>query len=154
MDLSALQSAPQIVTAAGQIVIEEGRPLAGIYFLESGEVEILKGGVLLAEIHEAGAVLGEMSWLLGTPPTATVRSLTPCRLRHVANPPEFCRENPEITIYMAMLLARRVDSLNRYLVEIKNQFKDRADHLGIIDEVLGSLMNKHPRNIPRREAGH
>lgn len=50
--------------------------------------------------------------------------------------------------------ARRLDSLNRDLVEIKHQFKDRADHLGIIDEVLDALLHKHPRNIPRRDAGH
>ena len=55
---------------------------------------------------------------------------------------------------MARVLARRIDSLNRYLVNIKEQFKDRADHLGIVDEVLDSLMNKHPRDIPRRNAGH
>jgi hypothetical protein len=95
-----------------------------------------------------------MSWLLGTTPTATVTATVPCVLRHVANAPEFFRQHPDVTIYMATLLARRVDSLNRYLVEIKNQFRDRADHLGIIDEVLDSLMNKHPRHIPRRDAGH
>jgi hypothetical protein len=70
------------------------------------------------------------------------------------NPAEFFRKNPDIALHVAELLARRVDSLNRYLVEIKNQFRDRADHLSIIDEVLDSLMHKHPRSIPRRDAGH
>jgi hypothetical protein len=54
---------------------------------------------------------------------------------------------------MARILARRLDSLNRYLVNIKEQFRDRADHLGIIDEVLDALMHRHPRVIPRRETG-
>jgi hypothetical protein len=54
---------------------------------------------------------------------------------------------------MAGILARRLDSLNRYLVDIKRQFEGRSDHLGIIDEVLDSLMHKHPRAIPRRSAG-
>ena len=154
MNLSVLLSAPQVSYAAGQVVITEGQPLQGIYFLESGELEVFKGGSLIAEIHEAGAVLGEMSWLLGAMPTATVKTITPCTLRHVANPAEFFRQNPDVTLHMAGLLARRLDSLNRYLVEIKNQFKDRADHLGMIDEVLDALLHKHPRNIPRRDAGH
>ena len=154
MDLSALQSVPRISSAAGQVVITEGQALQGIYFLEGGEVEVIKNGVLIAEIRDAGAVLGEMSWLLGTTPTATVKTITPCTFRHVANPPEFFQQNPAVTLHMAVILARRVDSLNRYLVEIKNQFKDRADHLAIIDEVLDALMHKHPRDIPRRDAGH
>lgn len=154
MNLSVLESAPQVALAAGHAVITEGQAFQGIYFLESGEVEVFKNGVLIAEIYEPGAVMGEMSWLLATLPTATVRTSTPCTFRHVVNPPEFFRQNPDATVHMAVILARRVDSLNRYLVEIKHQFKDRADHLGIIDEVLDSLMHKHPRDIPRRDAGH
>lgn len=153
MDLSPLQSAPSLSYPAGHVLITEGQPLAGVYFLESGDVDISKDGVLVAEIHDAGAVMGEMSWLLDTVPTATVTARTPCTVRHVARPAEFFREHPDATLHMARLLARRVDSLNRYLVEIKNQFRDRADHLGMIDQILDSLMHKHPRDIPRRNVG-
>jgi CRP/FNR family cyclic AMP-dependent transcriptional regulator len=153
MDLSLLQTLPQLSCAAGQVVIEEGRPIQGIYFLETGEVEVLKDGILIAEIYDAGAVFGEMSYLLKTEPTATVRTIISCTFRHVADPVSFFRQHPDLALHMAEILARRLDSLNRYLVDIKRQFKDRADHLGIIDEVLDSLMHKHPRNIPRRSAG-
>ncbi|MSU66684.1 MAG: cyclic nucleotide-binding domain-containing protein [Opitutus sp.] len=85
-------------------MIAEGQPLQGIYFLESGELEVFKGGVLIAEIHEAGAVFGEMSWLLGAAPTATVKTITPCTFRHVANPAEFFRQNPDATVHMAEIL--------------------------------------------------
>lgn len=153
MDLSPFQALPKIDCAAGHVLIEEGRRVEGIYFLESGEVEVLKDKVLIAEIYEAGALFGDMAFLLKTEPTATVRTLTPCAFRHVADPPAFFRQNPAAALHMAEILARRLDSLNRYLVDIKHQFKDRADHLGIIDEVLDSLMHKHPRVIPRRDAG-
>jgi CRP-like cAMP-binding protein len=153
MNLSALQSLPLMSFAAGDVVIEQGQPLAGIYFLESGEFEVLKHGVLIAEILQKGAVLGEMSWLLETTPTATVRAITPCTCRFAADPGNFMRQNPDVTLQVATTLARRLDSLSRYLVDIKNQFKDRADHLGIIDEVLDSLLHKHPRVIPRRATG-
>ncbi len=153
MLLPVLSQVPLLTLAAGQVVIVEGQPLGGIYFLESGEVEILKRGVPIAEVFEPGAVLGEMSWLLDTAPTATVRALTACTFRHVAEPEAFVREHPEVALAIARTLAQRVDSLGRYLVDIKNQFKDRADHLGMIDEVLDALMHKHPRKIPRRETG-
>lgn len=153
MDLSLLQTLPRIDCPAGHVLIEEDRPVAGIYFLESGELEVRKGGVLIADIYETGAVFGEMAFLLKSEPTATVRTITPCVFRHVAYPSAFFREHPAFALHMAEILARRLDSLNRYLVDIKHQFQDRADHLGMIDEVLDELMHKHPRNLPRREAG-
>lgn len=148
-----LHSLPAVSVPAGHELIHEGRPLAGLFFLEQGEVEVCKGGTLIAEVYEPGAVFGDMAFLLQTEPTATVRTLTPCTFRQVADPPAFFREYPEVTLHMAAILARRLDALNRYLVDIKRQFQDRADHLGIIDEVLDALMHKHPRNLPRREAG-
>jgi CRP-like cAMP-binding protein len=150
MDLTPLQSLPSVACAAGEVLITEGQPVQGIYFLESGEVEVLKDGVLIAEVYVAGAVFGDMAFLLGTAPTATVKAITPCVFRHVADPGEFFRLHPAAALHMAAILARRLDSLNRYLVDIKHQFKDRSDHLGIIDEVLDALMHKHPRDIPRR----
>lgn len=149
----AFSEVPRLTLPAGHVVITEGRPIDGLYFLETGEVEVLKLGVPIAEVYEPGAVLGEMSWLLDTVPTATVRALTACTFRHVAEPEAFVREHPEVALAIARTLAQRVDSLGRYLVDIKNQFKDRADHLGMIDEVLDTLMHKQPRKIPRRETG-
>jgi CRP/FNR family cyclic AMP-dependent transcriptional regulator len=153
MDLSFLQALPLLSVPAGHVLIEEGQPVTGLYFLESGEVEVLKGGTLIAEIFDSGAVFGDMAYLLQTAPTATVRMLTACKLREVAAPAEFFRQNPEVALHVAQILARRLDSLTRYLVDVKHQFKDRADHLGIIDEVLDALMHKHPRTIARRPAG-
>lgn len=150
MDPSLLQTLPAIACVPGQVVIAEGRPVAGLYFLESGEVEVIKGGSVIAEVFEPGAVFGDMAYLLGSAPTATVRALTPCVFRQVADPREFFRLNPDVALHMARILARRLDSLNRYLVDIKQQFKDRSDHLGMIDEVLDALMHKHPRDVPRR----
>jgi CRP/FNR family cyclic AMP-dependent transcriptional regulator len=153
MNLSVLELLPLVAVAAGTNVIEQGQPVRGIFFLESGEVEVLKDGVLIAETYEPGAMLGEMSWLLDTTPMATVRTLVACRFRHAVEPGAFVQQHPEVALHVAVTLARRVDSLSRYLVDIKNQFRDRADHLGMIDQVLDSLIHKHPRHIPRRATG-
>lgn len=149
----ALASLPLVSCPPGSVLIAEGKPLQGLFFLASGEVEVIKQGVLIAEVYEPGAVLGEMSWLLGSLPTATVRALTPCTFRQVSDPEGFLRQHPEVALQISATLARRIDALSRYLVDIKNQFKDRADHLGMIDEVLDALMHKHPRHVPRRSNG-
>lgn len=153
MEIAPLQTLPLLTVPAGHVLITEGRPIEGLYFLETGEVAVRKGDVLIAEVYQPGAVFGDMAYLLHTAPTATVHTLTPSTFRHLADPAAFFQLHPIVALHLAEILARRLDSLNRYLVDIKNQFKDRADHLGIIDEVLDALMHKHPRVIPRREAG-
>ncbi len=153
MDITLLKDLPLMTFGPGEDVIVEGRPITGIYFLEEGEVEVFKEGELIAEDYERGAMFGDMAYLLGTVPTATVRTITASRFRYVPDPGAFFSTNPAVALHMASILARRLDSLGRYLVDIKQQFRDRSDHLGMIDEVLDSLMHKHPRAIPRRPTG-
>lgn len=151
---TALKNLPFVHFPAGTTIIEEGEPLKGLYFLETGEVEVRKKGLLILAVDQPGAVFGEMSWLMETTPTATVVALKDCELRHVADPAAFCKENPDVALFMARTLARRLDSLNRYVVAVKEEFKEHNNHLGILDEVLDSLAHKQPRHIPRRNAGH
>ena len=42
------------------------------------------------------------------------------------------------------LLARRLDSLNKYLVDVRHQFAGDG-HLGMVDDVLDTLMHRQPR---------
>jgi CRP-like cAMP-binding protein len=153
MDLSILRELPLVSLPAQSVVIEQGKPLDGLYFLEIGEVEVLKDGFVIGEVFDPGAVFGEMSWLLRTEPTATVRTLAPSTFRHVPDPATFLPAHPDVLVHMATILARRIDALAGYVVDIKHQFRDHADHLGIMDEVLDALMHKHPRQIARRDAG-
>lgn len=134
----------------GEVLIQEDSVAGALYFLARGTLEVRKGGVQIAEVSEEGAVFGEMSVLLRSPYTATVLALSDAEVRVVEDPEAFLRENPEVALYVSRILARRLNALNRYLVDIKNQFSDMDDHLGMVDEVLGALMNKHPRDIDRR----
>ncbi len=135
---------------AGEVLIEENSVAGALYFLARGTLDVRKDCVQLAEVSEVGAVFGEMSVLLRTVHTAAVIASTDVEVRVAEDPELFLRENPEVALYVARILARRLNSLNRYLVDIKHQFSDMDDHLGMVDEVLGALMNKHPRDIDRR----
>ena len=135
---------------AGEVLIEENSVSGALFFLASGTLEVRKDSVQLAEVTEVGAVFGEMSVLLRTVHTAAVIAATDVEVRVAEDPELFLRDNPEVALYVARILARRLNSLNRYLVDIKHQFSDMDDHLGMVDEVLGALMNKHPRDIDRR----
>lgn len=141
---------PLRALAAGEVLIEENSVSGALYFLARGTLDVRKDQVQLAEVSEVGAVFGEMSVLLRTVHTAAVLAATEVEVRVAADPELFLRENPEVALYIGRILARRLNSLNRYLVDIKHQFADMDDHLGMVDEVLGALMNKHPRDIDRR----
>ena len=129
---------------AGGIIIEQGTPQGRLLVLLTGEVEVLRDNVRVAKISEPGAVFGEMSVLLGSPHTATIRALKPCSFAIIDKPREFLEASAEASLHVAKLLAARLNSLNKYLVDVKQQYEGH-DHLGMVDDVLDTLMHHHPR---------
>lgn len=145
--LQLVADCPRLGVAPGDLVLEQGQVAAPMMVLIEGEVEILRDDVRVATTSEAGAVFGEMSALLGTACTATVRALKTSTFAVVENPEEFLRVSPVATLHVARMLARRLDTLNRYLVDVKAQYEGH-DHLGMVDEVLETLMHGQPRVDP------
>jgi CRP-like cAMP-binding protein len=135
----------------GGVIIEQGERSGPLLVLIEGEVEILRDEVRVAKSAEPGAVFGEMSVLLGTPHTATVRALRTSSFAVVHEPRKFLESSPHISLHVAKLLAARVDALNKYLVDVKRQYEGH-DHLGMVDDVLETLMHRQPRS-PRRGQG-
>lgn len=129
---------------AGEILIEEGGQSGSLYFLIEGEVEISRAGTTVARIDTPGLVLGEISILLDRPHIAEVRALTDCSF-HVAEDPEtFLHEHPEVSLYIARSLARKVDVTTCYLVDLKQQYGGEDGQLGMVHEVIDSLLQiKH-----------
>jgi CRP-like cAMP-binding protein len=132
---------PQRRAAAGDILLEEGQRAGVLLILVEGAVEIVKGDYQIDLIAEPGAVFGEMSVLLDTPHTATVRATADSLFYVAENPLAFLSSHPEVALALSKLLAKRVHAMTTYLVDLKRQFEGRGDHLGIIDEVLDTLMH-------------
>lgn len=128
----------------GDAIIEQDSTSGSLLVLMEGEVEILRDNVRMAKVSHPGAVLGEMSVLLGTAHTATVRALKPCRLAVIDEPHQFLAGSADASLQVARLLAKRLDALNKYLVDVKRQYEGH-DHLGMVDEVLETLMHRQPR---------
>ncbi|MDB6172392.1 MAG: Cyclic nucleotide-binding domain protein [Chthoniobacteraceae bacterium] len=127
----------------GEVVMEQDANTGRLWFLIEGSVEVVKDGVRLATVSQAGAVFGELSALLDCNHTATVRALHPCAFRAVENPREFLAASPLVCLHVCELVARRLDGLNKYLVDVQEQFKG-DDHIGMVDGVLRTLMHRHP----------
>lgn len=128
-----------IAKPAGETLLEEGKHAGVLYVLEEGEVEILKGEFQISVISEPGAVLGEISVLLDTPHSATVKTTIPSRFYVVEDPLDFLHENPKSALDIARLLAERLHGMTGYLVDMKRQYEGSEDHFGLVDEVLETL---------------
>ena len=128
------------VFEAGDVLLQEGTP-GPLFVLAEGAVEILKGDFRINVIDEPGSIFGEVSVLLGIPPTATVRALSRSRAFVAEDGLAFLSSKPEIALAVARLLARRLNSVTSYLVDLKKQFEDQENHLGIVDEVLETLVH-------------
>lgn len=146
--LDLVTDLPRQEVPAGEVVLEQGCPAPSMLILVSGEVEVLHDQIRVARTAEPGAVFGEMSILLQRTCTASVRTLRPSVFVRVEQPERFLRESSSASLHVAVLLARRLEALNRYLVDVKTQYEGH-DHLGMVDDVLNTLMHQQPRNPSR-----
>jgi|ERR1017187_22796 CRP-like cAMP-binding protein len=130
--------------APGDVVMEQESASGSLLVLIKGEVEILRDNVRVARASAPGAVFGEMSVLLGGAHSATVRVLKPSSFAIIENPRQFLESSADASLHVAKLLASRLDALNKYLVDVKEQYEGH-DHMGMVDEVLETLMHRQPR---------
>ncbi|MEM7022046.1 MAG: cyclic nucleotide-binding domain-containing protein, partial [Pseudomonadota bacterium] len=137
---------------SGEIVLAEGGETGQLLFLQAGGVEVVKDGVRISKVAEPGAVFGEMAALLDRPHSADVRTLKPSTFHVVDDGKKFLASEPEVALQVAMILAQRLDALNRYLLDVRDQFRQFEDHVGMIDEVIETIVNRHPRRVDRRGA--
>jgi CRP-like cAMP-binding protein len=142
--LDTLRDQPLRQYAAGETVIEQGGRTGSLFVLTEGRVEVVKDGITVARCGEVGAMFGDLAVLLDRPHTATVRTLIPSSFHVVAEARAFLPQHPALCLHLCELLARRLDSVNQYLVDVKKQFSGH-DHLAVLDEMLDTLMHRQPR---------
>ena len=131
----------------GELLLEAGEETNGdMYILESGRLTVERDGVALALIAEPGALIGEMSVLLGTVHSATVRAEAKSTLRVVDNAVAFMERSPLVALHVATLACARLDATSALLVEMRNQASKSEQ--GMLSRLFGTL------NGPPRHAAH
>jgi CRP/FNR family transcriptional regulator, cyclic AMP receptor protein len=106
----------------GENVLTAGSATGRLLVLRSGAVEVIKDGVQIAKVSAPGSVFGELAVLLDQAHTADVRALEQSEF-HVANAETLLAYDPTVALYVAAVLARRLDSANRALIEVKRQLR-------------------------------
>ena len=118
----SLAALPIATYQPGETVLNAGSKTGLLLILKKGTVAIFRDGIEMAKVTEPGAVFGELSALLDQPHTADVRALETTQF-HVANADALLVQNPVALLYVAAVLARRLDSANRTLIELKRQIQ-------------------------------
>ena len=133
---------PERELAPGDDILVENEKSAALYVMVRGKVEILKGATQINVVSAPGSIFGEVSVLLNRAPMATVRALEPSTFHVIEDAMKFLAANPELNLAIARLLAVRLNSVTTYLVDLKRQYESRSDHLGMVDEVLESILQR------------
>ena len=129
---------PEVVFAQGDVLVLEGNPSGQVWVLVEGELAVSKGGIADAAITHPGAVIGEVSVLLGLRHGATVVASSTARLRVAQDGAAFLGSDPVVLRLVAEGLARRLDLVTTYLVDLKDQYGD-APGLSMVSGVLATL---------------
>ncbi|MBR0812301.1 cyclic nucleotide-binding domain-containing protein [Bradyrhizobium diazoefficiens] len=132
---------------AGTLIVTEGGTSGHLYVLMQGKLEVLKGEMVVAIVTEPGAVLGEMSVLLGQPHTATVRAWSDAVVYEFEDAASFLEKEPGVALLIAKMLAQRLNVANTYLADLKRQYAGHGTHLAMVGEVLQSMINLPPLEV-------
>jgi CRP/FNR family transcriptional regulator, cyclic AMP receptor protein len=125
-DIGALErrlaGLPVVKHPARELVLTAGSESGKLLFLRSGAVEVVKEGVRIANVSAPGSVFGEQSALLSQPHSADVRTVEQSEF-YVADASAILGGDPTIALYVAAILARRLDAANRTVIELKLQLQ-------------------------------
>ena len=131
-----LAGLPVVKHRAREIVLTAGSKTSALLFLRSGTVEVVKDGVQIASVNAPGSVFGEQAILLDQPHTADVRTVQQSEF-YVADAAAILAGDPTVVLYVAAMLARRLDAANRWLVAVKRQLQT-----GESPSVIGKAVEK------------
>jgi CRP-like cAMP-binding protein len=138
----------------GDIVLSEGSATHRMLFLNRGAVDVVKDEVQLTRVSEPGAVFGDMSVLLGQPHTADVLAVEPSSFYIVDHAENFLREEPLVALYVATVLARRLDEVNRHLIQAWARAAEPEQRRRFFTETLRKMAAALQIGVPRAASRH
>jgi CRP/FNR family transcriptional regulator, cyclic AMP receptor protein len=139
--LKRIEALPLVTYQAGENVLIAGSRTGRLLILKKGAVVIVKENIEIAKVAEPGAVFGELSALLDQPHTADVRALETSQF-HVADTAALLLQDPLVLLYVATVLARRLDAATQALIELKSRVQagqPRSEIGEAIDKMEGVL---------------
>ncbi len=131
---------------AGAVLFYEDERSDDVYWLESGRIEVLRGGRRLAVLEQPGTLLGEMAALRGTPRAVTARAITDSVVRHVgaADLPRYLAARPAVLSAMLRELAERQHRAQQQVASAEDTLTAMRQTIGTIARALAAGDMKAP----------
>jgi CRP-like cAMP-binding protein len=112
---------PTRTLAANEVLLAQGDGGGDLFILVSGELSVLRDGVKLATLSQPGTLIGEMSVLLGTKSTATVRAERQSTVRVLRDAKQLLEKEPGLAMRVGALVAGRLNATSALVVELSRQ---------------------------------
>lgn len=107
---------------AGEVLIQEGADDTRLFVLESGELEIQKGGKVITTIDTPSSIVGEIGVVLEQRRTCSVIAKTDCSLVLVGNSiNEIIESSPRLTKLIMQDLAERLVATTASYATVSDQ---------------------------------
>jgi len=143
--LALTKSQPTRALAAGETLITEGDSGGELYVLEAGRLTVERDGVRIATITDPGALIGEMSVLLGVDHSATVRAESASVVRVIEDAVPFMERTPLMALHVATLACERLNRTSALLVELRKDAAGKASEQGMLGRIFSSLSGPSSR---------
>lgn len=137
--LDKVRGFPLLSLAEGEPVISQGTATGRLLFLNEGAVDVGLEDTFIARVAEPGSVFGDVAFLLDQPHTATVTAVQPSSFYVVEEPEAFLEAEPKVAIYVARILARRLNAVNHLLVEARRRVAETDQRSGIPADTLDRI---------------
>lgn len=108
----------------GEPVLSHATATGRLLFLKDGVVDVALEDVFIARVAEPGAVFGEVSFLLDLLHSATVVAAERSSFHVIEDPEAFLEAEPRVAIYLAQVLARRLNAVNHLLAEARHRIEE------------------------------
>jgi CRP/FNR family cyclic AMP-dependent transcriptional regulator len=147
--LEKLADYPLRVFEEGDVVLSAGSRTGRLLFLKHGAVDILVDDVDVVRVDEPGAVFGDVSLLLDEPHRADVRAVEPSSFHVVDDAAAFLEAKPAVLLYIATVLARRLDAVNHLLIEGRTRSAEAEPRVGFFAEMYQRISRALQIRVPR-----
>ena len=132
----------------GEAMITEAGATGELLFLCEGSVEVAIEDMVLVRVSEPGSVFGEVALLLDQPATAMVTAVQPSSLRVVADPAALFEADPQVAVYVAQVLARRLNAVNHLLVDARRRVAQTDEPAGPVMDALRRMGRALQHHVP------
>jgi len=132
LDLIKKYNFETVIVEPGGILFYEEETSDELYILLKGKVEVIRSGVHLDYISNVGSFIGELSGILGTPRSATIRAIVPSTFLKITQDKleKFLESSPIFSYNLAKTLAERLlrtnlryQDLNKKVEQYKKEMR-------------------------------